>query len=457
MNSPSLKTRSGGISIFLKLFGIYIATVVVVTVLSMVFLQAIFYSGKSDKSIRDKNRAKYVSLLVEELGNPPRLDAAMALSRKLDMHIRMEGSTGGWTTWDSLPAISELDSKNFRPTTEPHTRFGKIRNQRFTVAERNGHTFLFLFQGGPFREARVELIPVLLALVGGLFALSFLWLRYIFKPLHWLTEGVSQVAQGNLDHGVAVRGNDELGELASSFNDMTRRIRDMMKSKEQLLLDVSHELRSPLTRIKVALELNKPNGQVVIRRNIIEMETMISELLESARLDSGHGGLRLEPVALRPLLEEAVGLFPATAPGIRIHSNTEALSIHADRNSSLTVFRNLLENAVKYSSHQDKPVELSSEAFADKVKVHVVDYGYGIPETELKSIFEPFYRVDKSRTKSTGGYGLGLSLCRKIMEAHGGAIVLESREGEGTRVTLEFPLSHDLNPFRNPTEKDIAA
>jgi signal transduction histidine kinase len=237
---------------------------------------------------------------------------------------------------------------------------------------------------------------------------------------------------------VAIAGRGELSELSRAFNDMTGRIREMIKSREQLLLDVSHELKSPLTRIKVALELGKENLPAVVRRNVGEMETMVTELLETARLDSGRGSLSLAPVDLSELLRDVVQPFLETGPGVRVEAPAGHSRVEADAKRVRAVIRNLVENALKHSAHQDRPVEASLRERGGRLELVVRDSGYGIPASDLDSVFEPFYRVDKSRNKDSGGYGLGLSLCRKIMEAHGGGISLESEEGRGTTATAWF-------------------
>jgi len=120
--------------------------------------------------------------------------------------------------------------------------------------------------------------------------------------------------------------------------------------------------------------------------------------------------------------------------------------IRADRARVRKVLANVLDNAMKYSPEGAEPVRVSIEAWADEVKVRIEDRGVGIPESELPKIFEPFYRVDRSRSRETGGYGLGLSLCKRILEAHGGSIAIASREGEGTEVTLAFPRTPQGSP-----------
>jgi signal transduction histidine kinase len=426
-------------SIFVKLFGIYLATVLGVVALVLGFLQVIAPSGKADTAAKDRNRTMYVRLLADRFGDPPSLAEARRLADSLGMQVRMSGPDGEWTTAEGIPTIAALEAAYLRPSLEPNARFGRYEGRTFTLIEKDGNRFVFFFQYSPFRETRVEWIPVLAGLVALLLFLSYMLVRRLFRPLEWLNEGVREAARGNLDHGVAIRGRGELSELSTAFNDMTGRIREMIKAREQLLLDVSHELKTPLTRLKVALELGKDNLPAVVRRNVGEMETMVSELLETARLDSGPGSLNLMPLDLADLVRDMAQSFPDTRPGLRLGAVPDRLPLVADGKRVQTVLRNLFENALKYSGNQDKPVTVSCGLYDDRILLRVEDQGQGIPAAELEAVFEPFYRVDKSRDKGTGGYGLGLSLCRKILAAHGGGIDIRSEEGKGTTVTAWFP------------------
>jgi signal transduction histidine kinase len=268
----------------------------------------------------------------------------------------------------------------------------------------------------------------------------------MFGPLRILMKGVNEISNGNLDFQFPL-GKHHHGEiyyLSESFNVMVRRVKEMVHSKDQLLLDVSHELRSPLTRMKVALEMMPKNKlRISLLQDISEMETMLSEILETQRLKDENGKLVLAPVDLTALTQSVIRKYNTRKPGIILVGSSAALVVQADEARVKTVLQNVLENALKYSARPKKnlrvqPVQVSLKGTEDSVQVIVEDSGVGIPTEDLEKVFEPFYRVDKSRTKKTGGYGLGLSLCREIMRAHGGEITLESQPEKGTRVVLKF-------------------
>lgn len=292
------------------------------------------------------------------------------------------------------------------------------------------------------RIVHVLLIIFLVMFVGGMA------LRRIFSPLRMLLRGVQEVGEGNLDFQFPTRGrHSEINYLANQFNQMVGHIKEMIRSKDQLLLDVSHELRSPLTRLKLALEMT-PKGKMrdSMLKDVAEMETMLTEILETERLKSGNGKLSLARVNLTVLVAETVKRYKGRKPGLKLLNGKENRTVTADEARVKTVFQNVLENALKFSAGQKKAVQVSLETVADNMVVTVRDFGPGIPAGEKDRIFEPFYRVDKSRAKETGGYGLGLSLCREIMLAHGGDIRLESEIGKGATITLQFPVQGPSTP-----------
>ena len=213
----------------------------------------------------------------------------------------------------------------------------------------------------------------------------------------------------------------------------------MIHAKEQLLLDVSHEIRSPLTRIKVALEF-VPDGNTKksIREDLSEVEKMIMEILETERLNSDHGKLYLKKANVSVIIKEVLQDFQNRSPGVKLTSVPKGVFLNIDIDRIKTVLKNVIENSLKYSKPESQPVEISIDEEEKAVVIRIKDYGSGIPKEELPYIFEPFYRIDKSRSKETGGYGLGMSLCKKIMEAHGGTIEINSELNIGTTVFLSF-------------------
>lgn len=393
-----------------------------------------------------RNVAHYVQGLVDDFGSPADTAKVRATAERYGLRVAIRGPGSAWETAPG-PAFPEGSGHGNPDGTipgEPGVRTGWGRHRLFVEVARGDSVFTFNTTFGP-GDGNGAFLAMLICLVSGALLVAILIVRHLLSPLKGLAAGVERIRRGDLGHQIPVCSRDELGDLARSFNAMSTDLKEMIRSREQLLLDASHELRSPITRIKVALEMT-PDGAVKesISDDLHEMETMIAEILETARLDSANGKLNLEDLDLAALVAEAVADADVRAPGARLMGAAPARGpiIRADRARVRKVLANVLDNASKYSRESGSPVEVRIETGPNEAVVKVADKGVGIPAAELPRLFEPFYRVDRSRSRETGGYGLGLSLCKRIMEAHGGGISISSREGEGTEVCLAFPRAH---------------
>jgi signal transduction histidine kinase len=269
---------------------------------------------------------------------------------------------------------------------------------------------------------------------------SYFYIRKTLNPLHTLKAGVNEVGAGRLDHRIPETGPSELRDLAQAFNAMAERLNRLLHSKEQLLLDVSHELRSPITRLKVQLEfLDDADAREALRSDLAEMEAMVAALLESARLRHTAAALNLKSVSMVDLIRSLIPEFKDRRPGVEPGPLVDT-PVNADAEKMRIVLRNLLDNALKHTPDDGPAVSISTAHMQDRLEIVVEDRGEGIPAAALPHLFEPFYRPDISRSRKTGGYGLGLSLCKAIVDAHGGSIDLVSTPGEGTRVTVSLLL-----------------
>lgn len=214
-----------------------------------------------------------------------------------------------------------------------------------------------------------------------------------------------------------------------------------MQAQQRLLLGVSHELRTPLTRLKLRLEmLGEASGNEAMREDLREMEAMITSLLEAARMRHEAGTLKRSREDLRKLLAEAARRYSGRLPGVIMHLPEFPIPAWVDPERIATLIGNLLDNALKYSAQDAALVELSLLVEDGEAVISVRDQGIGIPKEAVAQLFEPFFRVDESRTRESGGFGLGLSLCQAIVQAHGGRIMVESEPGRGTTVTVRLPV-----------------
>jgi signal transduction histidine kinase len=424
-------------SVFTRLLVIWLIAGLVIILLVGVFFARQF--GQSAKLLMQKDIIQYLNYIIKDLGEPPSLARAREITKASAMQIRYESSAVTWTTSDKIPPVSELRLKTSQQS--PFVRY-RIQHETYTIALLRGPgVFVFVLKPEHTLTAGRELrLLLLIFLLTGVVSVTYLAIRYNMRPLKSLLEGVRQISDGNLDHEVPRNRLIEFDQLAEAFNTMTIRIHSMLRAKEQLLLDVSHELRSPMTRMKIALEM-LPNGQMKgnLQDDIREMEMMVSEILEAARLQNAAGELKRETIPADSLLKNMEDLYRDHSPGLEIDPVSHDACICGDPMLVKIVLNNIITNAIKYSPPDGEPVRLTWLRNPDFIVIQVWDRGQGIPAEELPYIFEPFYRVDKSRSKRTGGYGLGLSLCKTIMEAHGGRIEVQSSPGNGTTFSLYFP------------------
>lgn len=431
--------RNVGRSIFFKLVLVFIATAIVM-VMAVGGIVRHVADDRSYRGLIGKNMAQYSMFLIDEIGKPPKYEIAQKLTDEFRIAIRIISPGMNWSSKPPPPRRIPAEFRNI--SGFPNVKGARDRGRIFIEVDQADANYSFVFgrignRNGPF-DGGVALLIVLV--VGVVLTLSYLTIRWLFKPLEWLTGGMRNMGRGDLDTTIPIRKYDELGELAAAFNDMSGKIRDQIKAKQQLLLDVSHELRSPLTRMKLAVEFI-PDDKIKrqMTADLDEMEWMTHQILETERLASEQGGLVLEDIDLSKLVADLVATYEGSSPGVEM-TLSESVRALLDAERVRALLRNLIDNALKYSRAQERPVEVGLRAEPDHVLITIEDHGDGIPEDDLPLVFEPFYRVDKSRHRATGGYGLGLSLCRKIMQAHGGSIDVESRVGEGTRFLLRFPM-----------------
>lgn len=360
--------------------------------------------------------------------------SALRLLREQGMDMRYKSDS---FQWSSSSEIADFDIMEKRSDYKPVLWY---RNHLTCAFQTDSASYIFQVKK-PFLQLRFpwELLIVWSVILVIVFGLTHLYIRHLLKPLRILHNGVKQISRGDFEIELPKKSSDELGQLIQSFNDMARHIRNDLKARDQLLRDISHELRSPLARILVALEFI-PEGNIrqTIKNNISTLDKMTGAILEEARLDSPFGKVKLEKIDLGSLLSEIQESRKQSAPSVQLCS-TAVVEVEVDKERMKMALSNLIDNAIKYSKPEGEPVKVAYASDGKWVKIVVSDSGIGISEKELPFIFEPFYRVDKARRYDSGGYGLGMSLTKKIVEAHGGQISIESSQDIGTTVTIVLP------------------
>ena len=283
--------------------------------------------------------------------------------------------------------------------------------------------------------------------------ISYFLARSLSQPLEKLSHASRKIAAGELGTRLGkamVQRHDEFGQLATDFDLMASRLQAMQQANQRLLQDVSHELRSPLARLTVALEIarNKGAGQVESELNRIELESdrleaLVNDVLGMLRESSEPLGKTDELIDLNVLLSDLVEVVnyevPEGKPGISWSPAAE-LYFPGDRELLWRAIENLLRNALRHTD-SDQGVMLSLEQGHGKKRVQITvrDFGPGVPNNELEKIFEPFYRVQESRDRGSGGHGLGLSIAANAVGRHGGSIAASNADDGGLIVKISLP------------------
>jgi signal transduction histidine kinase len=263
--------------------------------------------------------------------------------------------------------------------------------------------------------------------------------RHLTRKLEALQQGVAAFGGGDLSARVAMSGRDEIAKLAGTFNASAERIERLVNAHKTLLANASHELRSPLARLRMAVEdIGSPDrthgASAEIARNIGELDALVDEILLASRLQADAAfDMKRETIDLVGLLAEE-----GAAHGAELSvAGDQIPMVNADARLLRRLFRNLIENAVRHGGGQ--PPEISVGKSATEARVDVCDRGPGVPEAERERIFEPFYRI-RTMAESAGGAGLGLALAKQIAERHGGSVIHLPRDGGGSCFRVVLPL-----------------
>ena len=391
----------------------------------------------------------HVDYVRDDIGNPPSIDNAIAITQKVPVDIRIVGPGVNWASDENFPELSALTfGDSDIVSDEAQIWLGDLDDVRF--ASRDAHSFLNIEQGAysiivaspkiSQRNADRQLTPIIIGFGLILVLLAYLAVRWLFKPIRSIRYGAAQIGDGNFHHRINDVRRDQLGDLANDINKMAQDVQRMLDAKRQLLFGISHELRTPLSRMKLALEL-APDGDDTraLGEDVREMEKIITTLLEAERLNTRHAGINIARVNARQLIETLVDdYFSRHAGRIEIDVDNDVF-LNVDEGRITLLLKNLVSNALRYTSPSDGPVRIEAEVTDDAWLLRVRDCGPGIPVDQVEFIGEPFYRGDPSRTRNTGGSGLGLYLARLVAQAHGGSLRLDTSCKEGACFIVNLP------------------
>jgi signal transduction histidine kinase len=308
------------------------------------------------------------------------------------------------------------------------------------------YRFFVLMQRGSF--ARWFLQPeISFSALGVLIVLSYTFARKLTNPVRQLRDAVDRFGKGDFRVRLRSARRDELGQLARTFDQMADRIETLLEAERRLLLDISHELRSPLARLAVAVELARSDADPArhldrIEREAARLNALVGELLQVTRAEGDAARMRFESVPLHLLIDEVLedARVEAGARGSAVEwAVREPVEIEGDPELLRRAVENVIRNAVRYTP-PGTAVEVSLAGGPSEVTITVRDHGPGVAEEHLGRIFDPFYRVDSDRDRASGGAGLGLAIARRSVELHRGSIRARNA-APGLLVEIRLPRS----------------
>lgn len=406
----------------------------------------VFYALREHPEMHERQITNYVIDEVTRAHEDPGSfeEETKALGRGLHVGIRISDARGVTV----FPAPSGLESCWSDP---PRQTLEKITADRLCASRSEGAVSIDVVR----RRTGITL-PQIALMHAVIFAVGSVLLgRSLVGPLRHMSKVARAFGRGDTSARVRLERRDELGDVARAFDEMAEQVVDVRRAERELLANISHELRTPLTRIRLALEFanhEKPEvafqSQKDIAEDLDELETLVSDILTAARLEledssdaKGLSPLKKEPLEVQELIARVESRFRTTHPArkLEVVEQTAHAMVDVDPVQLRRAIDNLLDNAHKYTREADVGIALRAEASADEVTIRVLDRGIGIGADDQTRLFRPFFRVDRSRSRATGGLGLGLLLVRRIVEAHGGRVTIVSAPGKGTEANITLP------------------
>ncbi|BCS55920.1 ATP-binding protein [Geobacter sp. SVR] len=313
----------------------------------------------------------------------------------------------------------------------PRSNLAEMPHQRFLKEQK---------QGLALQAAVITLLSALL---------SLFMAKRLVRPLNELAQATHQLAAGRFAVRVPVGSHDEFGQLAMDFNSLALSLEQSERSRQQWVADISHELRTPLAILRGEIEalqdgIRHPDRETIrsLHSEVLRLGRLVDDLYQLSLSDVGALTYRKQHLNLVSLLEEAVAAYRAGFHAKEVEIGTEFSAggevIFGDRERLRQLFSNLLDNSLKYTDSGGS-VRMTLQRHEDRIVIELADSAPGVPQSELERLFDRLYRVESSRSRATGGAGLGLAICRNIVQAHGGEIIAQASPLGGVSIRIELP------------------
>ncbi|NMP30654.1 HAMP domain-containing histidine kinase [Thalassotalea sp. M1531] len=433
INFPNM--RLPNLNLYTRFFLLFsINTILLVT---LIILGSFSISeNEAEKIVSDRHEALY-DMMAKLVQGPIDIESLKAEAKKNRVSIQINRGEETWRTGSTLPSSSELMTN---AVALGKLYFTKVGSKYFIFTTSNNSTIAVTSQ-----IANLIVYPNWLVLWPWLGVLMVLFISYKtlnsqLTPIRNAIHSASQISQGDLKYRIKSHPNNELGNLTKGLNKMAENLEELFASKNELLLSVSHELRSPMARMKVLLAfLEKGEIESKLNREINKMDAIVEQLLESERLRDSHKLLNLESYFFPNVMDDIMTSFDRNE-SIQLESNIPEIVVNIDLGRFKFLIRNLIENALKHNINS-RPVIVTCQEGNNELAITIRDFGSGIDPEFLPRLFEPFSQAEHVENRSNNGVGLGLFLCKRIAIAHGGELFVNSELNKGSEFTFRLPVA----------------
>ncbi|MDO6445016.1 ATP-binding protein [Colwellia sp. 1_MG-2023] len=458
------KTLSSiGVKLFLSFWLITLASIVITRlVFTQIEHQSIIIPTVKEDTYKLKKYAKRIikrshktpQAILQRAPFPPGLSILIKDTQTQEVFHNNKRDAQTTASFLSKNSFSNLTTVQFpfaRMTGPEDIQINEKNYQVYLVVKSKHPHFGSLFMQLPF-WVRI-IIPLLISL-------SFCWLlaKTLTRPIIAIKHAATEIGKGNYQARVidGETRNDELGEMAKSFNQMAEKLTTNINAHQRLLADVSHELRSPMTRLQIAIgliessaEQGKPVDKHIARceREIGQLDQMISNVLSLSRMENTFQEANFVMLEVTSILATAIedAQYLANEKNINIINNTEiSCQLLLDETHLLSALNNILINAIKHSEENGE-IEVSAKTSSGYLHIAIADSATGVPEEQLPLLFNAFYRVSTARDRETGGTGLGLAIAKQAVAIHQGTISAENNHSGGLTITIELPINKTKN------------
>ena len=417
-----------------------------ISLIALIFFVVDYYYTDQD-TILDAHEMYFYSQLISSWDFP--LDSIKIKQDIINLQYNISIYSGEKNLIWSFP--SEVDTTGYTKFVDSevldlmhnikipsYVSFGKNdADEYLTLVEEQG-LYYFLTIPQEYSAEYLNYIPPLLLLFFFMFGLNY-FIQYNLKPIKLMKKRILSLREGNLTDKIAIISNDELSDLSKAMNKMVEEIKSLLGQKQQLLLDVSHELRSPLARMLLLIEMiPEHKNQKRLIEEIVFLEGMISNLLLSDKLSIPYSNLEYQQIRVDHLIIKTLDVINLGKHVVDINNLIPKEYVLVDETKMIIAIRNIVENALKYSDPLET-IALDINKDKNNTTISIKSIGPEIIEDEKENLFKPFFR-SKIQKNHASGFGLGLTICKKIIDAHGGVLELKTN-GKKTTFNIKIPIN----------------